>query len=200
MGRRLGGVPPDPTDPRPGPGGAEDGCPGAQRTVTCHADTAAPRLPSTPPHPETPRGAPPGRPTSRQHARADPGGWVSGKAAVPAARSPSRYWALLREQEVIRGRPAHGGATGHAQCSSPGAALSPGFRRSSERRREVGPGRTRRLGSPEDCTGNSPASVLPGAPRFRKRQTSDFFREGGSIRVRALSRGVRGPSILNHQS
>ncbi|CAO2585200.1 hypothetical protein LEMLEM_LOCUS3497 [Lemmus lemmus] len=139
VGRRRGWV------PRLRPRRAEDGCPGARRTVTCHTGRAAPGPP------------PPPLPSSDL----TPAGSATRAIYVTAARAggaqragyPGRLLSLLRDPGPCTGfrcasrrksadDPHPVGPLG--MRSAPALVRrSPGFRRSSERRQEVGPGRSR---------------------------------------------------------
>lgn len=145
MGWRRDGV------PCQRPRRAEDGCPGARRTVTCHADRAAPG-----PHP--PHTLPVHRPDPRGQGNQGDLCHRSTRGRVQKAGYPGRLLSLLRDpgpgtgcrcasRRKSAGDPHPVGPLG--MRSAPALVRrSPGFRRSSERRQEVGPGRTRRPGAP----------------------------------------------------
>lgn len=105
--------------------------------------------PPPPPPDQTLRAAHPGRATSPQHAPAGTEGRVPRKAAAPAARSGSRYWVPLCEQEGICGRPAP--PWGHWACAVLQlwcGALQVFAAAPSGGGRWGPPGRTRRPGAP----------------------------------------------------
>lgn len=130
------------TVPRQRPRRAEDGCPGERRTVTCHAGRAA-----AGPHPPTP--AP----------RPDPAGSASRASYDPAARAggprrpgaPEGCCSCRAIGVPVLGSAVRAGGNLRATRTPVGplgmrsapalVRRSPGFRRSSERRREVGPAR-----------------------------------------------------------
>ncbi|EGW01192.1 hypothetical protein I79_015218 [Cricetulus griseus] len=175
VGKLLGREPPDPGPfLASGPRRAEDGCPGARRTVTCHTGRAAPGLPSHP-RPQTrpcgqrPQGDPCHCGTRGQTQK--PG--CRGRLLSPLLDPGPRAGFRCESRRKSAGDPHPVGPLG--MRSAPALVRrSPGFRRSSERRRGGGAGRTRRPGAPR-LRETSGASELPGAACFLgNRRTPDF--------------------------